>query len=151
MSHSHASSTAKKKLSLPIAILLTLAIVIFIREGALLVCQALGYASAANIVGMITLFVLLMIWRFTIGLPEWITAASNTLLVDSGFAFLPVSAGAGLLLFGLGDELLGIIVTMVVSTLLPLWGLATLANYWLGENKQDNESSSHSSSSNDNH
>src|SRR5699024_7432506 len=69
--------------------------------------------------------------RFTIGVPEWLTNASNTLLVDSGFAFLPVSAGAGLLIFGLGDELWGIMLTLVVSTLIPLWGLAKLSNVWL--------------------
>ncbi|AWT49591.1 hypothetical protein DLE54_08790 [Psychrobacter sp. YP14] len=140
-------SAVKKTLPLPVAILLTLAVVISIREGSVWVCQMLGYPSAANIVGLITLFLLLMLWRFTRGLPEWLTPASNTLLVDSGFAFLPVSAGAGLLMFGLGDELLGIIVTMVVSTLLPLWGLARLANYWLsrqpeGSNESDTNTSS---------
>ncbi|PNK61920.1 CidA/LrgA family protein [Psychrobacter sp. FDAARGOS_221] len=126
------------------AILLTLALVIFIREGAVFVCQAVGYASAANIVGMISFFIILMLWRFTLGLPEWLTQASNTLLVDSGFAFLPVSAGAGLLIFALGDELWGIIITMVVSTLLPLWALAKLANAWLGgSNDPDDADSQH--------
>ena len=85
----------KPKVSLPVAIGLTLALVIIVREGAFMVCEALGFNSAANVVGMISLFILLMLWRFTVGLPEWITEASNTLLVDSGFAFLPVSAGAG--------------------------------------------------------
>ena len=83
-------SAVKKTLPLPVAILLTLAVVISIREGSVWVCQMLGYPSAANIVGLITLFLLLMLWRFTRGLPEWLTPASNTLLVDSGFAFLPV-------------------------------------------------------------
>lgn len=124
-------SKPRSSLSLPIAILLTLAIVIVIRETAVLVCEALGFASAGNIVGMIAFFVLLMVVRFTIGVPEWLTNASNTLLVDSGFAFLPVSAGAGLLIFGLGDELWGIMLTLVISTLIPLWGLAKLSNVWL--------------------
>lgn len=130
------SANPKSAMSLPVAIVITLALVIFIRETAVLICDALGYASAANIVGMITLFILLMIWRFTFGLPAWITQASNTLLVDSGIAFLPVSAGAGLLIFGLGDELWGIIFIMLISTLLPLWGLAKLSNTWLGDNGQ---------------
>ena len=55
------------------------------------------------------------------------------MLVDSGFAFLPVSAGAGLLLFALGDELWGVMITMLISTLIPLWGLAILANRWLNQ------------------
>ena len=129
--------TPNSGLSLPVAIVLTLAVVVVIREGALVLCQALGFPSAANIVGMITLFVLLMVCRFTVGIPEWISNASNTLLVDSGFAFLPVSAGAGLLIFGLGDELWGVVLTIVVSTLIPLWGLAKLSNLWLKRSKED--------------
>lgn len=131
------SPTPNSGLSLPMAILLTLAVVVVIRESALVLCQALGFPSAANIVGMITLFVLLMVCRFTVGIPEWISNASNTLLVDSGFAFLPVSAGAGLLIFGLGDELWGVVLTIVVSTLIPLWGLAKLSNLWLKRLKED--------------
>ena len=131
------SPTPNSGLSLPVAIILTLAVVVVIRESALVLCQALGFPSAANIVGMITLFVLLMVCRFTVGIPEWISNASNTLLVDSGFAFLPVSAGAGLLIFGLGDELWGVVLTIVVSTLIPLWGLAKLSNLWLKRSKED--------------
>ena len=124
-------------LSLPVAIVLTLALVIIVREGAVIVCQTFGIASAANIVGLIVMFVILMVWRFTIGLPQWLTQASNTLLVDSGFAFLPVSAGAGLLLFALGDEFWGIVITIIVSTLIPLWGFAQLANRWLNPVAED--------------
>ena len=124
-------STVSHKLSLPLAILLTLVMVIAIREGAVLVCRAFNIESAANIVGMIVMFLILMTWRLTVGLPEWISRASNRLLVDSGFAFLPVSAGAGLLLFALGDEFWGIVITIIVSTLIPLWALAKLANHWL--------------------
>lgn len=131
------SPTPNSGLSLPVAIILTLAVVVVIRESALVLCQALGFPSAANIVGMITLFVLLMVCRFTVGIPEWISNASNTLLVDSGFAFLPVSAGAGLLIFRLGDELWGVVLTIVVSTLIPLWGLAKLSNLWLKRSKED--------------
>lgn len=141
------SPTPNSGLSLPVAIILTLAVVVVIREGALVLCQALGFPSAANIVGMITLFVLLMVCRFTVGIPEWISNASNTLLVDSGFAFLPVSAGAGLLIFGLGDELWGVVLTIVVSTLIPLWGLAKLSNLWLKHSKEDNVSMNVESSS----
>jgi putative effector of murein hydrolase LrgA (UPF0299 family) len=107
--------------------------VIVVRETAVVLCQLAGIEKAANIVGLVAMFVILMIWRLLKGLPNWLTQASNTLLVDSGFAFLPVSAGAGLLLFALGDELLGVMVTMIVSTLIPMWGLALLANRWLNK------------------
>lgn len=123
--------TQYTKLPLWMALILTLILVIIVRESAVIVCQILGIEKAANIVGMIAMFVMLISWRMLKGLPIWLTQASNTLLVDSGFAFLPVSAGAGLLLFGLGDELWGVMLTMLISTLIPLWGLALLANHWL--------------------
>ena len=114
-----------------LALILTLALVIFVRESAVVVCAWIGIEKAANIVGLVAMFLILIIWRLLKGLPSWMTQASNTLLVDSGFAFLPVSAGAGLLLFGLGDELSGVMITLIVSTLIPMWGLARLANHWL--------------------
>lgn len=116
------------------ALLLTLTIVVTVRESAVFVCQLAGIEKAANIVGLLTMFFILMIWRFIKGIPGWLTQASNTLLVDSGFAFLPVSAGAGLLLFALGDELWGFMLTILISTLIPIWGFAVLSNRWLNRN-----------------
>lgn len=124
-------STHSARLPLWLALILTLAMVIFVREAAVIICQWAGIEKAANIVGLVAMFLILMTWRLLKGLPNWLTQASNTLLVDSGFAFLPVSAGAGLLLFALGDELWGVMLTMIISTLIPLWGLAILAHRWL--------------------
>ena len=138
-------STHSSNLPLWLALILTLAMVIFVRETAVLVCQWAGIEKAANIVGLVAMFVVLMAWRLLKGLPIWLTQASNTLLVDSGFAFLPVSAGAGLLLFALGDDLWGVMLTMLISTLIPLWGLALLANRWLN---QDTDTDSDSQAGN---
>ena len=124
-------STHSSKMPLWMALLLTLIMVITVRESAVIVCQWAGIEKAANIVGLLTMFFILIVWRFVKGIPSWLTQASNTLLVDSGFAFLPVSAGAGLLLFGLGDELWGFMLTILISTLIPIWGFAVLANRWL--------------------
>ncbi len=124
-------STHSAHLPLWLALALTLTMVIVVRESAVIICQLAGIEKAANIVGLVAMFFILMAWRLLKGLPSWLTQASNTLLVDSGFAFLPVSAGAGLLLFALGDELWGVMLTMIISTLIPLWGLAILANRWL--------------------
>ncbi|MBP2279251.1 putative effector of murein hydrolase LrgA (UPF0299 family) [Psychrobacter sp. PL19] len=123
--------TSLSKLPVWLAVILTLIMVILVRESAVVICQLLGMAKAANVVGMVAMFLILITWRMVKGLPIWLTRASNILLVDSGFAFLPVSAGAGLLLFALGDELWGVILTMTISTLIPLWGLALLSNRWL--------------------
>ena len=99
-----------------LAMIATAAIVVGFRELALVVCTWLGIPTAANIVG----------------LPAWLSSSASTLLVDSGFAFLPVSAGAGILLFGLGEELLSVSVTIIISTLIPLWAFAKLSALWLG-------------------
>jgi putative effector of murein hydrolase LrgA (UPF0299 family) len=127
-------STHLSNMPLWLAIILTLAMVILVRESAVVICQWAGIEKAANIVGLVAMFCILMAWRLLKGLPSWLTQASNTLLVDSGFAFLPVSAGAGLLLFALGDELWGVMATMIISVLIPLWGLAILSNRWLNNN-----------------
>ena len=127
---------ASPKLPLWLAVLLTLIMVIAVRESAVIICRSFGIEQAANIVAMVAMFLILVVWRMIKGLPKWLTRASNVLLVDSGFAFLPVSAGAAILLFGLGDELWGIMLTMVISTLIPLWGLAILANRWLNSKEK---------------
>ena len=119
------------KLPLWLALGLTLLMVITVRELAVIVCHWAGIEKAANIVGLVVMFLILITWRMIKGLPSWLTKASNILLIDSGFAFLPISAGAGLLLFALGDKLWGFMITIVISTVLPLWGLALLANHWL--------------------
>ncbi|MDN5734329.1 MAG: CidA/LrgA family protein [Psychrobacter sp.] len=142
-------STHSSNLPLWLALILTLAMVIFVRETAVLVCQWAGIEKAANIVGLVAMFVVLIAWRLLKGLPSWLTQASNTLLVDSGFAFLPVSAGAGLLLFALGDELWGVMLTMLISTLIPLWGLALLANRWLNQDSESNSNSDSDSQADD--
>ena len=126
-----------------LAIIMTLAMIIFVRESAVIICQMIGIEKAANIVGLVAMFCILMAWRLLKGLPSWLTQASNKLLVDSGFAFLPVSAGAGLLLFALGDELWGVMATMIISVVIPLWGLAILSNRWLNDNVGTNSIEEH--------
>lgn len=124
-------STSSLKPPIWLAVVLTLVLVIVVRESAVVICQWIGIEKAANIVGLVAMFCILIVWRLLKGLPKWLTQASNILLVDSGFAFLPVSAGAGILMFELGDELWGFMATILISTLIPLWALAILANHWL--------------------
>ena len=111
--------------------LVTLLMVIVVRESCMVFSRAIGFESAGNIIGMVVMFILLMIWRFSKGLPTWLTDSTNIWLKDSGFAFLPITAGAGLLLFNLGDELLSMVAIMAISTLFPLWAIGHLAERWL--------------------
>lgn len=118
-----------------IAMLATLMMVVVVRELSVLLCRQIGFETAGNIVGLIIMFILLVIWRqqrgWKNGLPFWLTHSSNIWLKDSGFAFLPISAGAGLLLFSLGDDFWQILSVIVISTFLPLWAFAHLAERWL--------------------
>lgn len=122
-----------------LGMLATVIIVIGVRELALVVCTAFGMPTATNIAGLVSLFVVLMGVRLIKGgLPNWLSSSSSVLLVDSGFAFLPVSAGAGILLFGLGSDLLAVSAVIVLSTVIPLWTFAKLSQKWLKNNDQDN-------------
>ncbi len=122
-----------------LGMLATIIIVVAVRELALVVCTYFGMPTAANIVGLVSLFIVLIGVRMTIGLPEWLSYSSSVLLVDSGFAFLPVSAGAGILLFGLGADLLPVSAVIIISTLIPLWAFARLSAAWLKGSEQDKE------------
>lgn len=110
----------------------TVCIVIGVRELALVICTTLGVPRATNIVGLVSLFFVLMGVRLIKGgLPHWLSSSASVLLVDSGFAFLPVSAGAGILLFSLGADLFGVSAVIVLSTMMPLWAFAKLSQHWL--------------------
>lgn len=121
-----------------IGIFLTLILVILIRESSVVVCNMLGIDTAANIVGLVVMFFCMIFWRLwrvkrgKSSLPQWLTSSSNLLLIDSGFAFLPISAGAGVLLLGLNEELSKILIISIITTLFPLWLLAKISDIWLG-------------------
>ena len=122
----------------------TIAIVIGMRELALVVCTALGMPTATNIVGLVSLFVVLMGVRLAKGgLPRWLSSSASVLLVDSGFAFLPVSAGAGILLFGLGADLPAVSAVIIISTVIPLWAFAKLSAKWLDDNTTNDKGDNH--------
>lgn len=149
MNQKHTTQT--NSIHLWLAILLTIVMVVVVRELCVLLCGYVGIPRAANIVGLVVMFILLFTWRWfrekqqtlnTPSLPNWLTNASNRLLLDSGLAFLPISAGAGLLLFSLGDELWGVLTVIFVSTLIPLWGIAKLSNYWLNKSSTTNNAQS---------
>lgn len=126
----------KGKAKFWLGMLVTVLIVVGFREFALVVCTWFGMPTAANIVGLISLFIVLVGVRLTVGLPTWLSGSASTLLVDSGFAFLPVSAGAGILLFGLGADLLPVSAVIIISTVIPLWAFAKLSAAWLKQEQK---------------
>lgn len=120
--------------------LATLLLVIVVREVCFFASKALGFESAGNIVSMVVMFLILIIWRYRTGLPTWLTESANIWLKDSGFAFLPITAGAGLLLFNLGNEFWRMVAILAISTLFPLWALGHLAERWLNGKTLRNKS-----------
>lgn len=119
-----------------LGMLATISLVVATRELALYVCTILGMPTAANIVGLVGLFLVLITVRIIKGmLPNWLSYSASVLLVDSGFAFLPVSAGAGMLLFGLGKDMFFVSVVIIISVILPLWAFAKMSEKWLTDNK----------------
>lgn len=114
-----------------LAIIVTCVVIVIIREISVFIAIKLGMPSMGNIIGMVGLFLGLLVWRVTHELPAWLTEASNKILTESAYAYLPVSAGAGILLFKLGDEFTRIMLVLLVSTLVPLWAFAKLGAYWL--------------------
>lgn len=132
--------TNAKNFSMYFGVLLTIAIVVGVRELALVICTAFGMPSATNIVGLLSFFIILVIVRLVRGnLPSWLSSSAGTLLIDSGFAFLPVSAGVGVLLFGLGADLVAVVAVIIMSTVIPLWVFAWLFVKWFADdgNKTD--------------
>lgn len=121
----------------------TVAVVIGVRELALYICTLFGMPTAANIVGLVGLFLVLVGIRTVKGsLPNWLSYSASVLLVDSGFAFLPVSAGAGILLFGLGKDMAFVSITIIISVVVPLWAFAKLSQKWLASDN-NKEASCH--------
>lgn len=123
-----------------LAIIVTCVAIVAIREISVLIAIQLGVPSMGNIIGMVGLFFGLLVWRMTHELPVWLTEASNKILTESAYAYLPVSAGAGILLFKLGDEFTRIMLVLLVSTIVPLWAFAKLGACWL---KTENPTNAH--------
>ena len=55
-----------------LAMIATVAVVVGFRELALVICTWLGIPTAANIVGLVSLFIVLVGVRMSVGLPAWL-------------------------------------------------------------------------------
>jgi len=112
---------------------LALLIIIIVREVCVWLMGLLGFANLGNLVGLFVLLGLALCYRASHGqIPPRLVAANARILRESLFAFLPICAGMGVLIIGLGGDAGKILAIMVISTLIPLRLYAYLSKRWLG-------------------
>ena len=109
----------------------TLALIIVVRESAVWIMTQLSHPELGNLVGLLSLLGVLLLWRKFKKIPARLVDTNNKLMKESGFAFLPVCAGSLLMLVSMGKEIPLFLLVMCVSTLIPLWIYAKMANKWL--------------------
>ena len=118
-----------------LALLITLIIIVAVRESAVWLMGLLHYPELGNLVGLLSLLTVLIIWRRFKPLPLRMLDATTHIMKESAFAFLPVSAGAIIMLVHLGHELPWFLFILVFSTLVSLWVYAHAAKRWMKTDK----------------
>lgn len=109
----------------------TLALIIFFREAALWITSQFGHPELGNLSGLLSLLLVLVIWRKAKGLPQRLIETSQKMMKESGFAFLPICAGSLIMLVNMGTEIPLFLLVLIISTLIPLWIYAKMAKKWL--------------------
>ena len=119
-----------KKIDLS-ALSLTLAAIILVREFAVWLMAKFGHPELGNLIGLGILLVILILVRRFAAIPLRMIDANAIIMKESAFAFLPISAGAVLMLIAMGHDIPLFLFVMTVSTLFPLWLYAKMAKRWL--------------------
>lgn len=114
-----------------LAWLTTIALIIVFREGAVLIMGTFHHPELGNLVGLISLLIVLFIWRKFKKVPNRLVDTNNKIMKESGFAFLPICAGSLMMLVHMGKEIPLFLLVLVISTLIPLWIYAKMAKRWL--------------------
>lgn len=114
-----------------IALLCTIALIVLVRESAVWLMDQLGHRELGNLVGLFGLLAGLLIYKHFRPLSSRLLDANTRIMKESALAFLPIAAGAGVMLERLGAELPWVVLIMLVSTVLPLWLYARFAKRWL--------------------
>lgn len=109
----------------------TLLLIVVFREGSVWIMTQLNHPELGNLVGLISLLIVLFAWRYFSKLPPRLIDTNNKLMKESAFAFLPISAGSLIMLIQLGQNIPAFILVLCLSTLLPLWIYAKMAKRWL--------------------
>lgn len=109
----------------------TIALIIVFREASVWLMGQFNHPELGNLVGLISLLIVLLLWRNFKKIPARLTDTNNKIMKESAFAFLPISAGSLLMLMHLGHEIPVFLLVMFVSTLIPLWIYAKMSKKWL--------------------
>jgi len=91
----------------------------------------LEHPELGNLVGLISLLIVLFSWRRWSKIPARLVDTNNKIMKESAFAFLPVSAGSLMMLVHMGHKIPAFLLILFVSTLIPLWVYAKMAKRWL--------------------
>lgn len=113
------------------ALLATLSLIVLVRESCVWLMGLFAHPELGNLVGLLLLLAILVLWRKIKPLPIRMLDANTHIMKESAFAFLPISAGAIIMLAHLGKELPWFLFILVFSTLLPLWLYAQMAKRWM--------------------
>ncbi len=111
--------------------LATVSLVIAFRECALGLMRTLGHPELGNLTGLLSLLVVLLLWRKRRPISSRVVDCNNRMLKESAFAFLPICVGSLMMLIHMGREIPLFLVVLLLSTLLPLWIYAKLAKRYL--------------------
>lgn len=114
-----------------VAWIATIALIVIFREGAVWAMTALNHPELGNLAGLIGLLIALFTWRGLGQIPLRLIDTNNKIMKESAFAFLPISAGALIMLVQLGDKIPVFMLVLCLSTLIPLWVYAKMAKRWL--------------------
>lgn len=109
----------------------TLFLIIVFREAAVWIMTQLEHPELGNLVGLISLLIVLFSWRRWSKIPARLVDTNNKIMKESAFAFLPVSAGSLMMLVHMGHKIPAFLLILFVSTLIPLWVYAKMAKRWL--------------------
>lgn len=114
-----------------IAIFITILLIVVAREIAMALTKLRGQPELGNLFGLGLLLIVLVIWRNFKPLSHRMIDANALIMKESAFAFLPISAGAIVMLVAMGAQIPLFLLVLVVSTLLPMWLYAKISKRWL--------------------
>ena len=109
----------------------TVALIIIFREAAVWITGRFGHPELGNLIGLISLLIVLLGWRKFHKIPARLVHTNNKIMKESAFAFLSMCACSLLMMTHLGSEIPMFLVVLFVSTLIPLWVYAKMSKKWL--------------------